>query len=320
MEKNKTYIHLIPADFEEYNLEDLIAENKKNKEVCWSNGYANGKGSQTFNINDIVYIYFHDRKGITNRILLQAKVSRSDTDTTDGGEVNKDDHKYFYSEYCKNKGAEASLEEKEKATQNIKGFYLSNFNAISKEYEDNFKYISNKGIKGILKINQTKIYLAGKNETKNKSTILNFLESENMFNRNIKDLLAEYNTDVCKSCRNNKKTFKKQNGLDYYELHHVLQQSFNKLKVKPSWYNKNKYGEYYNNKLIYNKYNEVKLCSNCHNELHYGRNDRRREILDKIVDQKYKDELHKIVNNDSEEKEILKYVYNQYSLSYDEKA
>ena len=328
--------HLIPADFDYYNLDDFIKENENsNYGVCWSNGGANGKKSQAFNIGDEVYIYFHDCRGLTDRILVRAEVCKSDCTDDGSGEKSK---KGLYSEYCKSlieKEDEfviRSVEEQERikkdAISNIKGFYLNNFSAISEEYENDFKYIHKNeiidknnqkaGIMGI-RINQTKVYLD--KHFNDEYTILKDALEKNKFKRKLKTLRDKYNNDSCLVCTNSEKgihSFLKNNNLYYYEIHHILQQSLNNLvaKNKIDWFKKEKYIKNKINILIYNDYNEVRLCPYHHNQLHYGKLEDRKKILDKLVNDNYKKRLKEEVKNEKDYEEILKYIYKQYGLNY----
>lgn len=353
------HIHLIPADFEEYNLDDLDNENANNKGrgVCWLNGGKGGHGAQEFKVGDTVYIYFHDSKRLTDRILLKAVVSDTDYD---------DEKRFYFSEYAEEQlNAEGNKEklsyEQRQAYKKImdekyKGFYLNNFKPINDEDRENdrFRYIhadENKdsvGIQGV-KITQTKLYLdkdyleeelkkcekkndlVGIDSIKKRIALGEMLEKTKFANKQLKTLKEYYNRNVCAICTGKEieaNSFKKPNGIYYFELHHVLQQNFNtiinklsadELKEKYPWFNKEKYGEGYKNILIYgNNYNEVKLCSKHHNELHYGEYECRRRILKKLVDENYKNALYDLVKKESDVEEILKYIYVQYGLEYKE--
>lgn len=349
------HIHLISVDADKYNFLDFEEENGKENGIYWSNGQANGKNAQEFLVGDKVYIYFHDSKNTTNKIILSAIVSETDFGCDE----------YSFSDYVKkeleNNRENLSLEKIEEYTldskRNIKGFKLKNFRVINDEDKDKFKFIhSNEsdakaGICGV-KISQTKLYLdeiynneylkkyenklnnLTKEEQKDYENILNkinlgkVLESTIFTNKSLKTLKEQYNFDVCKICRKSeieKNTFLKPNGLLYYEIHHILERNFNtkiskltndEIKEKYSWYDK-KYFQNNENNLIYNSYNEVKLCSKHHKELHYGKIERRKEILDTLVDKKYKEGLHNIVKNESNENEIIRYIYEQYDLKFD---
>jgi hypothetical protein len=328
--KNKKHIYLIPANFDDYNLDDLQKENDRTDfGICWSNGYEDGTHAQKFNIGDTVYIYFHDIRRITDRILLKAEVAKSDV--TD----DKIDNNYLFSDYCKKVVENHDLiatysEEKQRdlnewSKKKYHGFYLKRFHAISENDENTFKYIhkdeiispsvQKTGIMGV-HISQTKINL-------NQSKYNDLKEALNnaKFKRGLITLRDKYNNDACIVCseaEKGKHSFLKPNNLYYYETHHVLQQSFNNviIKNKPNWFIDEKYMKNDVNILIYNDYNEVKLCPYHHNLLHYGKYDKRRKVLDKLVDDYYKKELKKIVGNDMDCNEILNYIYSQYGLSY----
>ena len=334
------HIHLIPADFEYYNLDDLKNERDGNDNgVCWSNGLENGKKAQAFNIGDIVYIYFHDSKGLTDRILLKATVYKSDCTDDGSGEKNK---KGLYSEYCDSilkSNKKISIEDKKQkeydAKAGIKGFYLKDFVAISEKNENDFKYKHGtkedvkKGLTGIsvgkhhIRINQTKIYL-DKQYGNGYDDLLNALKLS-FKNRSLESLRDKYNNDSCIVCTKTeieKYSFKKPNNLYYYEIHHILQQNLNNKLINKrrsddlKWF-KDDYYEKGINTLVYNEYNEVRLCPYHHNILHYGQYEKRKEILDKIMEQQdYKNKLKIKVKNEKDCNDILEYIYKQYGISY----
>lgn len=326
--KETGHIYLIPADFDDYNLDDLQKENERTDfGICWSNGRKDGTYVQRFNKGDIVYIYFHDERRLTDRILLKAKVVESDA--TD----EKVDDTFLFSEYCKKVVADHEMmstysDEKQKdyiewANKKYHGFYLKEFKAISEKDENTFKYIhkdeiinssiQKMGIMGI-RISQTKIDL----NQKKYNTLRETLEKA-VFKRELSSLREKYNNDACVVCTKSEKgkhSFLKPNNLYYYEIHHILQQSFNNKKVKPDWF-KDEYKEKnINNKeintLIYNDFNEVKLCPYHHNLLHYGKYEERKKVLDKLVDDNYRKKLKDKVGNDKDCNAIIEYIYSQY--------
>ncbi len=329
--KENGHIYLIPANFDDYNLDDLQKENERTDfGICWSNGREDGTHVQRFNKEDIVYIYFHDERHLTDRILLKAKVVESDA--TD----EKVDDTFLFSEFCKKVVADHERmstysDEKQKdyiewANKKYHGFYLKEFKAISENDENTFKYIhkdeitnssiQKMGIMGV-RISQTKIDL----NQKKYNTLREALE-KTVFKPELSSLREKYNNDACVVCTKSEKgkhSFLKPNNLYYYEIHHILQQSFNNIikKDKPDWF-KNEYIEKnINNKeintLIYNDFNEVKLCPYHHNLLHYGKYDERKKVLDKLVDDNYREKLKVKVGNDKDCNAIIEYIYSQYA-------
>ena len=315
--------YLIPANFDYYNLDDLKSENEENG-VCWSNV----KG-QKFNIGDIVYIYFHDVRRLTDCILLRGVVYKSDTADND----KENEGRYLFTEYCskmlKEKkdtlGIEEIQEYEEGAKTKTKGFYLHEFKAISDKYIERFKYIhgsindKNTGIMGV-RVNRTKTCLNTQTDEKYKQ-LLEALKEQNVFTRSVESLRDKYNNDVCILCSKDKikeRSFLKPNNLYYYEIHHILQQSLNTQLGKGiefKWFDTNKYKTDKDNKLIYNDFNEVRLCPYHHNRLHYGKYEDRKRDLDRLVNDEYKEKLKELTNS-NDYKEIIKYIYEQYGLEY----
>ena len=333
------HTHLIPADFEYYNLDDLMKEKDGNNiGVCWSNGQSEGKNAQAFNIGDIVYIYFHDNRKLTDRILLRAKVCKSDC--TDDGSGKEDQDKFLYSEYCKGmlkSDKEIGVDEKEQmikdAKSKIKGFYLNDFHAISEESEDEFIYIhgsredAKKGLTGIkgVRINQTKVYLDMQKDN-GYEKLKEELENTK-FARRLDTLRNKYNNDACILCTDSEKgkhSFKKPNNLYYFEIHHILQQNLNnKLnnessRKELSWFKEDIYKDEKGiNTLVYNDYNEVRLCPYHHKLLHYGTYKERKEKLDKLMKiQDYEKHLKEKIKNEKDFNDIMEYIYKQYDINY----
>jgi SPP1 family predicted phage head-tail adaptor len=200
----KNHIHLIPADFDSFNLEDLDNENKNSSEkgVCWLNGSNNGYGSQEFYENDTVYIFFHDTKHITDRILLKANVCETDYNIK---------NEYLFTEYSKRRLNNKNITNEEKydyqkyAKGKYKGFYLNEFHAINEidahndvfkcKYKNDVNNNENIGINGV-KINQTKRYL-DLSTNPNEVNLMCYLE-KTKFNRSLKKLISEFkNLMVC---------------------------------------------------------------------------------------------------------------------------
>ena len=63
--------------------------------------------------------------------------------------------------------------------------------------------------------------------------------------------------------------------------------------------------------LLYNQYFPYH-----HRLLHYGMLEDRKRVLDKLVNQQYKDNLKAKVKNDRECEQILEYIYEQYNIDY----
>lgn len=323
--------HLIPADFDNFRFQDLQEEinNSNIKAVCWKNSDLEGKNIHPIENEDIVYIYFHDKKKITNQILIKAKVLESD--------YNKSD-KYYFSDYCKKLKNENKLvkgqykkailnEYLECADSNkVKGFYLYDFRIINTKDKKNgnFRQISNgievDGIDTTVYVRQKMMCLSDGVEKKDK--LLKMLENTSFdkcedFNNYFKDSL-------CVLCRDRKdyksRTFIAANGLYYFEAHHILQQNLLRKEcesLKLPNIIKESLGNFVNE-----DFNIINLCSVHHDELHKGMKENRELLLEKILikndyinqakNYKYKNE--KMSEDDIEM--LMTYIYNQYDLEY----
>lgn len=270
-----------------------------------------------------MYIYYHNTSDGSNRILFRAEVCKSDKI-----EDNNNSKNYLYSDYIQ-------------SDEKIKGFVINNLEYIELLDKEKFSYQKLKDEYDV-KINQTK-YILGyekdlleykkseKNITKgingrnykeyrkNLKLILDLEQSSR--GKNLKEV-KEYFNKPCFCCNSikSKRSFIKENGFTYYEVHHLIMKNINKKKecnienkILKNYKSQNKLINF-----IEKDFNKINLCPVCHRELHYGLKNRRKEILD-IIFEKYniEDKLTKLLLNEYNKQdidELINYIYRQYQV------
>ncbi len=272
-----------------------------------------------------MYIYYHNTSDGSNRILFRAEVCRSDK-TEDIN--NKDNDSYLFSEYT-NSG------------NKVKGFVINNLEYIELSDKEKFSYQKLKDEYSVT-MNQTKYilgyeedFLAYKNSPKNITTGINGRNREKYI-KNLKlifdleqskqgnDLtkVKEYFNKSCVCCNDKKmkRTFTKKNGFTYYEMHHLLMKNLYRKEnisneILKDYKSKNELS-----KIIESDFNKITLCPVCHRELHYGLDDRRKEILDIIfekreIEKKLIKLLPKHKYDKNKKNKLFDYIYEQYDVS-----
>jgi len=305
MSNNKNIMyHLLPANNEYFTISDMKDSITKGG-IEWANGYAGGKNSQKFDIDDVVYIYYKNLTDGTRRILFRGVVSYVSNilkKFPDGKE-----YKYF-------------------VINNISSINLYNDRNIDvscyglKEYNVNInRNIQYLGTQKKLEdyINNKDIY--DNNGEKKKLKLIYDLEKNIDRYRNSIDKAIEYfsNYDFCECCKilgysSSKcklRTFKKNNGFTYYEIHHLIMRStLNK--------DKSEYLEKINKNTIDMEFNRINLCPVCHREFHYGNfgglNMKRHIIEELMTKHKFIDELEKLEISKEDIDKIKEYTINQY--------
>lgn len=276
--KNHYKYHLFSANFETYNFESLLKETEstQNKGFLW-----NYPKNIKVEIGDIVYIYYFNLPDRINRILLKCKV----IDAFKKGE--NEECFYYDTEYYNTEEKINLLDE----SQNSKkpAMLLSFETALC--VEKGKEKFSEKNLRENYGINnfQGKQYIKedllqekienGKQEYYQKK-LIHDLEKETK-NKTIKleDLIKSMNKiSQCALQRSpkfkheNHTTFVKENGLNYYEQHHLIQQ-FNGRKNKEL---KN---------IIDNDINLINLCPNCHRRIHNGKKEDRENMVIELYNQ-----------------------------------
>ena len=134
--------------------------------------------------------------------------------------------------------------------------------------------------------------------------------------------LKEHYNKPCEICKTNNKnhTFIKENGLYYYEVHHLLEQNILRKKEAPEWYKRFKKIDYDNSSdgLVYTNFNTVNLCPVCHRKIHYGLKKDRKLMLDELLNEKRIRQYKEKVGTENLNK-LLDYIYEQYSVKRVEK-
>jgi len=102
----------------------------------------------------------------------------------------------------------------------------------------------------------------------------------------------------------NHKTFQKENGMNYYEAHHLIEQCNGRNDEK------------FPKEIIDNPDNIINLCPNCHKRIHNGKKDDRKLMVTALYEKK-KTEYNKLLSKIKEVKDgeaPLKWLLRQYGV------
>lgn len=287
--------HLLPANLEYFNMKNLKEELDNYKYLNWYNSKNNGNRIHIYELGDIVYIYYKNLTDGSNRILFRGEVINADCTIKCNGVENR----------CIQIGNLKAISLKNKTIfnyQNIHTIYgieiyrtpeaLCTFN----EYDD--QNIKNEDLE-----NHGKVLLVRKLEEIYKNNNDSINETFKYFNENkLCDCCRALNIKNWKS-----RTFIKDNGFSYYEIHHLLMQNLlrNQEKNNLNWFKPS---------IIDSEFNKINLCPTCHREIHYGQN--RKIMIDKLIEIKeVKHNLEKELSISKEKvEEIIKFIYSQYGI------
>lgn len=300
--------HLIPMNMDKFNIDDMI---RLNGCIEWNNGNEFGKNIHTFEKGDVVYIYCTNLPDGSRRVLFRAEVVNVN---------NRRNHQNTFT------------------IDNLTTIKLRQKNCIRKEYDYSYENLI---IKYNFKVNQRMRYLESdemgiklkgalerdyKHSVNKKIGVEALEEVRDYFNNEIWceccKILIKYN-NFTKDMANNR-TFIKNDGLRFYESHHLLMQNIlRKDKVKnKDWFRDNKWYDCDNDKdMINDDYNCIILCPVCHAELHHGDNDeykkkygiKKETVINQLMDIHQFDKKLKTFNKTPEEiKSIRRYVLQQY--------
>ena len=311
MQKENIF-HLIPADFISYNINDILTEKRISASngrygVPWINGGINGRNAQDFKVGDIVYIYFHNLTGEESHILLRGEVSEIDNNYIEPD--TKERYKVFYLGKIK-------YYEKAIFTYNKLKEYGITINQ-TKRYLGTFK-----DYKHFTKQGSIEHGYFNKTKEEYEKLLKLIYDLETIEKKEDLNTLKEHYNKPCEICKTNNKnhTFIKENGLYYYEVHHLLEQNILRKKEAPEWYKKFKKIDYDNSSdgLVYTNFNTVNLCPVCHRKIHYGLKKDRKLMLDELLNEKRIRQYKEKVGTENLNK-LLDYIYEQYSVKRVEK-
>ena len=311
MQKENVF-HLIPADFKSYNINDILTEKRISASngrygVPWINGGINGRNAQDFKVGDIVYIYFHNLTGEESHILLRGEVSEIDNNYIEPD--TKERYKVFYLGKIK-------YYEKAIFTYNKLKEYGITINQ-TKRYLGTFK-----DYKHFTKQGSIEHGYFNKTKEEYEKLLKLIYDLETIEKKEDLNTLKEHYNKPCEICKTNNKnhTFIKENGLYYYEVHHLLEQNILRKKEAPEWYKRFKKIDYDNSSdgLVYTNFNTVNLCPVCHRKIHYGLKKDRKLMLDELLNEKRIRQYKEKVGTENLNK-LLDYIYEQYSVKRVEK-
>ncbi len=262
--KNEKNFFLFSADFEEFNFEALQRENNSEdyEGILWKNFRKNSLNRHV-NIKkgDIVYAYYTNLPDKINRILLEFEV-------VEAYKKGKNEKCFFYEN---DEEKEYMIKNPDKRKPGVKlklkdGKGVFGFKTEKEKLKFSEKILCGKyGIKSF----QGKQCL-----NKNHEDLIHDLEKEKekYTLKELKDYMNKISQCALQKSpkfrHENHTTFVKENGLKYYEQHHLIQQ-FNGRKNEKL---KN---------IIDNEMNLINLCPNCHRRIHNGkREDREKMVID----------------------------------------
>ncbi len=261
--------HLFPANFETFNFEKLKEENDNDEYAgfLWKNS-----GNLKVEKGDIAYIYYTNLPDRMNRILLKCEV-------IDAYKKNENENCFYY-EYdeeknpndndsnekipgilLKLKTAMCVKDGREKFSEDKlrEEYGINNFQGKQHLKED---FLQEKIINGKQDYYQKKLIDDLENETKKHKMI----SLESLINHMNTISRCSLQTSP-KFKHENHTTFVKENGLNYYEQHHLIQQ-FN-----------GRNNEEFPKDVINNEMNLINLCPNCHRRIHNGKKEDREKMV-----------------------------------------
>lgn len=229
--------HLLPANLEYFNMNNLRDELQKNKYLKWFNSKSSGCKIHSYEKGDIVYIYYKNLTDGSNRILFRGEVLDPD--------FIVDNNTGIKEHWIKIEKMKAiSLKDKRKFDYNV---IVNKYNMkIYRTPEVICSFFDND-------LTNTRVLMVNdlENEFLNNSSTI--LETFNYFNE----------SKLCECCNNldiknwKSRTFIKENGFIYYEVHHLLMQNMIRNKS-------NLFLDWFDDYLIDLDFNKINLCPVCH--------------------------------------------------------
>lgn len=311
-QKGTNLYRLIPMDMNQFDVDDLLDEQKRHEgKIEWESS------NQKFNDGDIVYIYCKNLPDGSNRILFRANVVPPELNKKAKsfwiGNVQTiclDNTKKFSLDILKQKyGLNINQTKQILATFDDYNNYKKDLESITKDRygstneDDVIKY--KKHLQLIMDLER--IY---KNEKSKKS----LEDAKKYFNNQILCECCEILGFSNKMAKN--RTFRKNNGLIYNEVHHFLMQNLYR-KTDPKWFEENSWFKKEDIKWLDSEFNRINLCPVCHREFHYGEFDynnfTKKEIMETLwVKHEFGKHLKELGKNQKEIQQIKEYIFNQY--------
>lgn len=275
----------LSMDYEVFNFTLLKNEYEENKgKVYWffkANNIVIEKGST-------IYIYCSNMPDLVNRFIISAKVS--DKGTRD---INKDVFKNAQKLDSSIKECNTYIE-----LDNLEALKPSNIYDLSTKEIKKYKgFGSFQGPYGEI-VNKDLINKLNNTGRENIKRIFESYIDGNCFFQEHKINLTSVNKEYTHPF------FIKNNGVQYVEYHHLIFRSEGDDKEK----------EYINE-----TYNQFKLCPTCHRMIHYGNNNIKKEMIDKLFNKTDKESLinlaYKIKKINKKDEQALKdYLYKIYKI------
>ena len=277
---------IFPANYLNFNFDRLFRESTNdNGDVLWP---MKEKDPSNIEIDDICYIYYSNLPDGTGRIMLRGTIAETEIKDTDG----------------------------------IKCYVIKDIATINWDNSSKMKFTRDVLAKYGVKMNLNKRQLKDDHFAEGNTLGDKALREkiEDCFNRNIGRLnLKELETALTKKLMcafdrsdgnsaesKNHTTFKTRYGLNYFEIHHLIQQHICKNNEQMS-------------KAVCDEKNLIYLCPTCHRKIHYGRKETVRRMLGTLYNRQanFYDENFIQYANSKGFATVIDWLYYMYKVSED---
>ena len=277
---------IFPANYQNYDFDKLFRECTDNNGcVLWQ---MNKKDPRNIEVGDICYIYYSNLPDGTGRIMLRGVIAKKNVLDEDGTEcyaikelesINWDNSGKirFTREVLSEYGVKMNLNKRQLKDDRFAEGKTIGDKALRERLEDCF----DKGV-GRLKLK----------------------ELEEALTRKLRCSFDNGKDNPAES--KNHTTFKTRNGLNYFEIHHLIQQHIcndNKDLLK----------------AVYDEKNLIYLCPTCHRKIHYGRRETVRRMLSTLYNKRSKFYDKNFIQYAKSQgfATVIEWIYAMYNVSED---
>ena len=277
---------IFPANYLNFNFDRLFSESTNgNGDVLWP---MKEKDPGNIEVDDICYIYYSNLPDGTGRIVLRGTIAAKEKKDAEG----------------------------------VKCYVIKDVETINWNNAGKTKFtreaLAEYGVKMNLNKRQLKDDRFAEGKTLGDKALCEKLED--CFNRNIGRLnLKDLETVLTKKLRcafdrgddnsaesKNHTTFKTRYGLNYFEIHHLVQQHIGKGNAQMS-------------EAIYDERNLIYLCPTCHRKIHYGRKEHVRRMLGTLYNRQanfYNNNFIQYANSQGFAT-VIEWLYDMYKVGED---
>lgn len=278
---------LIPANYQTFDFERLFGEFfERNGKILWQ--YNPKNDPKNMEVGDVCYLYYSNLPDNTRRIILRAIITEiGEGDVCFDGKI-------------------------------VPCFAISDLKTINWKNSGKTKFTyevlhEKYGINITRNKRQLKDERSGDKKLREK--LEEYFENDNN-KLNLEQLKQELVTKLrCALDSNNndptdnKKhiTFKGKNGLNYFEVHHLIQQHISKKDESLT-------------EAVYDEKNLIFLCPTCHKRIHYGRKEDVQKMLTTLYnrnDSFYDSNFMRYASNNGFNT-VLEWLYSMYKVSRDD--